>query len=329
MVQDLGLQVDPSDENAIKAEIRKQLSALHPDRNNGQFSSENSRERFDKLTKALDYLEQWKKDSQALIPVNQVYALVQSINDALAPSAKTKLDSIKNECVANHKRETKARYRLPRFSSGVFAGLCGIIITFAGQLKEHPLFSQLLKFGFSGSRQYYEFEERMSENRPNEIPSELFKNALDSYVNQRLNFYLYILLILFICSGILFILTWMFERKAEARGEWLLSEDGLRYIFERVLQKNSINRKVQDQIQFTKRDLVSEITKKYKRRRRLPFQNEYKISPSLADKIATFYIEQLEYQNIAKKTASPRLDPIYETRIEVLDDLRLANGDRA
>lgn len=327
MVQDLGLQVDPSDETVIKNEIRKELSALHPDKNEGRFSSETARERFVALTKAVDYLDQLNSESQALIPVNQVHTLLLTIKDAIEVSSANNLDTTRNECVAVHKKEAKAKYRVPRLGSAIFGSLCGIIIAFAGQLKEHPLFSQILKFGFRQSSQYQYFLERSQELRPTETEEGLFTDALNSYMSQRLTLYLYFLLLLFICSGILFLLTWLSERKAEARGEWLMSERGLRYIFERVLRRNAGNEKTASQIQFSKRDLTLEIKTALKRKRRLPFQSEYAISTSLADKTAGYYIEKLERENIAKRIASPGFDRLYQTRAEVLLELQSETSD--
>jgi hypothetical protein len=140
MIKDLNLQLDSSDEIAIKSEIRKELSQIHPDKNNGQFNSDSDKERFNKLTLALDFLEEEKKESQALISTNQPTAIVQAITNSLAPTTEERLNRKRDECRSIHKAAVKSRYFFPRLGSGVFAAFCGLLITFAEQLKTQSTF---------------------------------------------------------------------------------------------------------------------------------------------------------------------------------------------
>src|SRR5687768_402523 len=96
LVEDLNLEVNPSNETAVKTEVRKQLFLIHPDRNNGQFSSDSTKERFSKLTKALEYLEEQKRESLELVTRNQLSALVQAFNDALTPFREERLEQTRN-----------------------------------------------------------------------------------------------------------------------------------------------------------------------------------------------------------------------------------------
>src|SRR4051812_9688786 len=98
LVKDLNLESDSSDESSIKSEIRKRLSLIHPDKNNGQFISDGVKEQFYVLTQALDFLEVKEKESQSLIAITQSSALIQAITNALVPTKEERLNQERNDC---------------------------------------------------------------------------------------------------------------------------------------------------------------------------------------------------------------------------------------
>jgi hypothetical protein len=97
MVEELGFKADLNDVDSLKSEIRKQLSILHPDKNNGEFSSPDAKERFNKLTQALDFIDKHRDETQALVPINQVTAIVKAVGEAIAPSREDRVAKTTNE----------------------------------------------------------------------------------------------------------------------------------------------------------------------------------------------------------------------------------------
>ena len=142
----LKLEATSSDESAVKSELRQKIALIHPDKNNGRFASENDRLRFEELTKALDFLENRNKQTQAITLKDTPSAILQHINGALIPTTEEVLERKKDDCRSAYKRAAKSRYFFPRLKSGFFAGLCGLLLTFAEQLKTHPFFNQFCLF---------------------------------------------------------------------------------------------------------------------------------------------------------------------------------------
>lgn len=322
------------------SEIRKQLleilKQIHPDNNNGKFKSESDQGRFTLLTEALEFLKN-ENYSEALVSTDKNTDILNFTKNELTLAEKEeRINQKKEECRNVNREYQKSRYFLPRLGSGFFSGFCALLIAFAEQLKTHPLFSQILGWGKLGRFGFYRDEYRVKDHSyesyvelmMNNTPERAeflnqYKQYSDSLVASRLDLLLLILLILFIYSGLLFILTWIRERKDQAKSEWLLSEEGLRYIFQQLATQKITGQEQGKYIQFTKRDLETEIKKFYERqsRWRLPFQAKSKISPSFTEKTAKLYIEEMTNRNLLKIVQAPKFDITYEVKREIIDDL--------
>ena len=57
MVSELGLLANPDDRAAVRAEIRKALSEIHPDKTGGTFPGGDQKARYHLLQDAMDYLD--------------------------------------------------------------------------------------------------------------------------------------------------------------------------------------------------------------------------------------------------------------------------------
>lgn len=328
LIKDLELEIDSSDEASVKSEIRKQLSIIHPDKNNGRFSSDSAKERFNKLTEALKFLSKRKKESQALISIDPPSAIIKAITTALAPTKEERLNRERDECRNIRKSAIRSRYFFPRLRSGFFAGLCGLLVTFGEQLKTHPLFSQFLTLKCEYSRAYRlarnesldSIADRLNTSDP---VRESFNIALKACTEERLKILLPILTILFIYFGVLFLLTWVNERRDEAKGEWLLSEEGLRSILRQVLRKKSGPLQGTGNVFFTNRDFESEIQGLYKSKKKykLPFRHYEEISSSFAEKTAKIHLEELASRSIIKRIEGSKFDVTYEIEREIADEL--------
>ena len=57
LVREFNLQVDTTDIDSIRAELRRHQAELHPDKTGGSFRSQTDEERFHRLSKAIEYLD--------------------------------------------------------------------------------------------------------------------------------------------------------------------------------------------------------------------------------------------------------------------------------
>jgi len=279
IVEELGLRTAVNDTDGLKSELRKEVSRLHPDKNNGEFSSTAAKERFNQLTQALEFLDRQSEESQALVPISQVTAIVKAVIEAISPSRDDRVSKSTNEYRAARRSEVASTYKLSRLSSGVFAAICGAILAFSGSLRDNAIFYPLV---------------RRTENQ-------LF------------------VLSLFLCSGLFFFLTWILERRDEARSEWLLSEDGRRFLLKKLLEHHLL---MGEPIKFTLRELISEIREFGMSRNRIPFLSPTVISRSLAESMAKIHIEELESRGAIKRDNSSKLDVVYQVQHETLDEFR-------
>ena len=188
MVSDIGLTAAPNDVTAVRRELRKCLAETHPDRNGGDFQSKDDEAQFNRLRMALDYVDKVTEEAKALVPITQLPAIVKAIGDMRIAPVDVRVSQLTTECKSEARTDIKSRYSLPRIGSGVFAAVCGFLVTFGQTFKDHPLLGQIA----------------------------------DSYVTQMF------LLVLAVYAGLFFALTWYAERRQEARLEWLLSEAGRR-----------------------------------------------------------------------------------------------------
>ncbi len=175
-----------------------------------------------------------------------------------------------------------------------------------------------------------EYEEEIRARKPEMLES--YKEHVSYISNDRLNYFLIILIFLFLYSGFLFIITWIQERRDEANSEWLLSEEGLRYCFQQF-SNQKLNQNEQPEIQFNRRDLESEIKKFYEKRARfrLPLQPNPKANSSFVEKTAKFYIEEMSNRNLIKMVETRKFDVTYEIGREIVEDLikEATNSDQS
>src|SRR6185369_6300479 len=190
LVAKLRLEADPADVDDVRSRIREELASIHPDKqHNREFRSSEDRERFNELVEALEYLETRKKLETALIPVSQVTELIKAINKVQEPTREEKAAKVKDECRSIYEKETKSKYTIPRISSGVLAGFCALI--------------------FHNSDKFYDAIK---------VPNELNPRPLLAKIIEPSTFQLFVS-VAFVTASLLFLFTWIFERKEKAKEE--------------------------------------------------------------------------------------------------------------
>lgn len=143
MVSTLKLKAAAHEEEGIRAELRREMAELHPDRNGGHFVSPAEEARYHSLAYGLSFLDGQR--SNALVPISDLPAIVLAMRQALQPTNQEATVAARSEYRDAALGEAHARYSLPRIGSGVFAAICASLLTFSGSLKDNPVFSGLLE----------------------------------------------------------------------------------------------------------------------------------------------------------------------------------------
>ena len=97
VAKSLGISQSPDSTEALRRDIRTELSDLHPDRNGGDFVSTENRDRYNELSAALAELD-GDTSTTVLVPVATVAPMVAAILEALSSSGQ--LDAQKTSAAA-------------------------------------------------------------------------------------------------------------------------------------------------------------------------------------------------------------------------------------
>jgi len=289
VVRELQLDSAPQDTEALKREIRLRLASIHPDKNGGEFSDPEDEEMYNKVAAAYEFVSQISSDSQALVPITQLPAIIRAVRDAQLAPTQTQISTLRTECRTESRAISHDRYILPKVGSGTFAAICAFLFTFSGSLAEHPLIGPI------------------AESSVAQIS----------------------LLFAALFAGMFFVMTWIRERRDESRIEWLMSEGGRRAIFDEVFREARHSMSSIPSGRFTIRNVVNVLMQESGFRAYstsafmatvLPFRG--RISISVAEKIAAVHILELENRGAIHKVEGASIEAIYEIDRQIMKSTR-------
>ena len=285
IVKELRLESTPDDFESLKRELRLRLASCHPDKTGGAFSSKDDETQFNTVAAAYEFVNQASRESRALIPVTQLPAIIKAVRDAQLAPSGPSTSQLRSECRVESRLTARSQYSFQRIGSGVFAAICVFLFTFSGSLAEHPILSPLAKNSFAQLG----------------------------------------LLSLAGVAGLFFVMTWIGEKRQEARVEWLMSGNGRRELFEELINETHDHTSPSKPRRFTSRNLVDLILWRSPRCHSNPYGNlfeilslEPRVSLSLAEKIAEIHIPELEKRNAIRRVDDPSIDAVYEINEQVL-----------
>ena len=136
------------EDDHLKKEIKKLMQKHHPDpTNNGEFESPEQKEKYLRLSEALNFLSQ---KNTSLLLRDDLKALTKKVNDlALTQNKNIGRENIKQEekqlsQVLNESIQTfHNRNRFPKISSLIFAAVVSAIWAFPNTVKDNPSLSFL------------------------------------------------------------------------------------------------------------------------------------------------------------------------------------------
>lgn len=278
IVDYFGLEAAPDDYEALSQELRARISDFHPDKSGGEFVSSDRKTEYDHIKTARDFVSNRERSSKDLVAIDQLPALLNAMQLAQNAQAQGNDRQIRAEVRDENRQDLHSRYVAPRVGSGVFAAITGALFTFSESLADHPVLGTLTAT--------YEMQ--------------LGLLALSGY------------------SAIFFGLTWYFEQRAEARIDFLLSEQGMELVFDDLVRDL---RNKGDHLQFSTRR-VATIVSEYcgVRRSGGPFPvllGRQRVKPSTIDRIVQLHISEWESRGVIREREAPSVDRVYTVDSEV------------
>lgn len=281
-----------SDSSGLRQAIVRKMASIHPDHNSGIFIDDESKNLWQHLNSAKEFIDNQPiensldENNNQLIPMSQVMDLVKVIAATGNQTISLTPSSIKSEV----RSDTRSRAFLPRLGSGVFATLSAFFFTFPNTAKDNPIIGPWLKIPES---QYY-------------------------------------LLCITLISGWLFIRTWIQEKKQEEIIDYLSSDEGLRRILSNMFygynDSNMLERK------FSLASFTSAIKLRRHNHESLPIKimGLYRsallgvtprLTRSILDKIALMQIEKLIQRGVVVELPHSGLDRTFEISEAALNDI--------
>ncbi|MEC8525039.1 MAG: hypothetical protein VXZ24_12450 [Pseudomonadota bacterium] len=280
IVDRFGLEAAPNDFESLNRELRQRLTDLHPDKTGGHFETEDHKLEYDEVRTARDFVSTLENASQNVVTIEQLPALLNALQIAQASQQHGQDRQLRAEVRDENRRELHSRYTAPRVGSGVFAALTGALFTFSGALADHPVLGNL-------ADNYH---------------IQLGLLALSGY------------------SAVFFGLTWYFEQRAEARVDFLLSEQGMQIVFDDLVQDLMQG---SGSLRFSRRR-VAEIVSRYcggrETARGLPMLlGRQGVKPATIDRIVQLHVSEWESRGAIKQVDVPSVERIYDLNQQVVD----------
>lgn len=283
LVRDLGLKARPDDPDALRDEIRREIAAIHPDRHGGTFAKPDDQPRYQRLLEGLEFLD--RPPSTALVPIQDIPALVAAIKQALGPPEKTQTPlEARAEFREIARTELHQRLFLPRIGSGVFAAMCAFLFSVGEKFKEDPL--------------------------------------VGLWVQSRTGKLMIFMSMLY--SALFFAMTWWMEQTASARAEWLATEDGRRHLCAKLLHEVPPHLSSPEDPKafcFSFSDLVRVIRGQARHGLPLPFLPRG-LSGAAAEKLARAHLDELEARGVVQRLPGKRLDVLYKMDTDAAEEMR-------
>lgn len=320
IVTALKIDCDPNDRRGIRSAIRKRMAIIHPDRTAGSFTSPETQEEWQQFLDALEFLDSSEDSPLALIPAENLPTLVEALTRSLAPPREGSLPAARGEFRAAGRSRISRHYRGPRVGSAVFAAICGGLFTGAPLLVEHPAFRFFVGPPISALT----------------VP---------------------LLLVLFLVSGTLFLLTWVSDNRDTKRLEALASDRGIHRTLAKTLDRRWHSTAQKDDgremITFRLVDLVRTISEEFypsvanrrsdkarrkrgqiswanlilaicRKAREVLYNLLHSLDEQTAEELAKLHIQELTNRRVVNRGGLKGISTLYELDVKTAEEIVLS-----
>ena len=259
-------KIDEIGHAPVLSSLRERRSQLHPDKNGGLFKSEADEKQYHFLDDAIKQVELKAQSDSQLIPISQLPAIVESITKSIAIQNEPNSAEIERAFKESLRSDLSRKYIGPKIGSGIFAVITGFLFSQAKSLIEHPVVGGI-------------FETKL---------------GMD------------MLILMFVSSVVLFVITWIKERREDKLSNYLLSEESLREIYYLV-------KELSDSEMIETNDIRRAIRGTYSHRRVSPFDIfiRPKLSYEIMDKILEVQLQRLIDRKVIEVVDIPSIERVY------------------
>ncbi|MEP3480190.1 MAG: hypothetical protein ABJZ55_13145 [Fuerstiella sp.] len=285
IVDELDLDVSPSLPSAVADAVRAKRIATHPDKTGGEFKDEDHKNTYTKLNSANEWIER-QAANNALIPIEQLPALIKTIGELQQPSKEEKIGTLVRDTRSEARLSRQSTYGAPRIGSGALAAIAAFLAAFPEK------FAKVLATGVEPSDAAEKAKYLAELAQRQQAISVLFLTGA-------------------LAAGAMFCLTWLFERRDEELTESAMSSNARLELFTCLVSNLSERDK---SFTFSAARFVELVREYLGTRGYLPFpyrlfvpSRNSRISPVVAEKIALVHLEELENRGAIEKVESKSL----------------------
>jgi len=133
-------QLENTQEDEIKAHLRRKLAETHPDKvGNESFDIEE----FEKIKSALDFINKPVTD---IVTTEQVTDLIKIVKDLTTTSNSNSIERQLNEKLDSFYKERKDALLFPKISLSAVTAILSFLWLFPQTIADHPILSQYINF---------------------------------------------------------------------------------------------------------------------------------------------------------------------------------------
>lgn len=294
VAKSLGMSSVPESPELLRKEIRAELRDLHPDKNAGDFSNVDARERFAQLSTALAELDS-DGVATSLVPLSTVAPMVTAIIEALGQAgqlqAREESPAAQRQAMRIEAREeAKHRFRLSRVGSVTIAALVS------------GLWMMPTVLAAWGS-------ESTSSAVQASIIGPLFAQPLFEPLSFGIALY----------AWMFFALTWFMEQNDLARIDWVTTDQARGVLLKRAVLSA---RQRGDADSLTKADLRDAVGRSFRPPFVLRLLGARDVSASFLDGVVNQHVGELTAQRVLMPSDDAELSPRYVLAESVAADLK-------
>jgi hypothetical protein len=186
-------QLTSDDLDIIRDALNNLRADIHPDRNNGDFNSNEEKERFHQINDAINYVDGLRSNSQLMV-VEKMTDLVKVIADLIPGGKQNSLQNSLEQRVNFAVDHYKSPFKVPKISLSAVTGIITFLVAFPTQIQEHPLLNKLVDSNNSifvtiwlGLLIYTGFFWLLSYRDEERAKRQLMTLKIDSFQNQLFN----------------------------------------------------------------------------------------------------------------------------------------------
>lgn len=128
----------------LRRSLVKQLADMHPDKTNGEFKTTAQRDAYEKVKRALDFMD--KSQSSNLVRIDDVKELIRVLraDEKVGENVIERYKSSLERSFSLSRERIIGRYRIPKLSLTTATGITTFLWAFPKLIVEHPILGKIV-----------------------------------------------------------------------------------------------------------------------------------------------------------------------------------------